>query len=86
MFELTFTCLKTCIDAINEGGLKPCAANGANEAAVKLFLEGKIKFLQIGELVKKATDMQETHKNYTLEDVFAADKAARKLVFDSVLN
>ena len=82
----TFTCLKTCIDAINEGGLKPCAANGANEAAVKLFLEGKIKFLQIGELVKKATDMQETHKNYTLEDVFAADKAARKLVFDSVLN
>ncbi len=81
----TFTCLKTAIDAINEGGLKPAVANGANEAAVELFLKGKIKFLEIGELVKKATDMQEKSDSYTLDEVFSADKKARKFVFDSVL-
>jgi 1-deoxy-D-xylulose-5-phosphate reductoisomerase len=43
----TFRCLPLCIKAITEGGLKPTAVNGANEQAVKLFLEGKIKFLQI---------------------------------------
>ena len=45
----TFRLLPLCIKAINEGGLKPTAVNGANEQAVKLFLEGKIKFLQIAE-------------------------------------
>ena len=47
----TFRCLQLCIDAINAGGLKPAAANGANEMAVELFLKGKISFLQIGEFV-----------------------------------
>ncbi|MBO7217783.1 MAG: 1-deoxy-D-xylulose-5-phosphate reductoisomerase [Clostridia bacterium] len=76
----TFPCLKICIDAIGEGGLKPAAANGANEEAVALFLSGKIKFLDIARLVKAATDNQEKVDNYTLEDVFEADKRARETV------
>ncbi len=76
----TFPCLKLCIDAIREGGLKPAAANGANEEAVALFLKGKIKFLDIPRLVKAATDAQKTVVTYTLEDVFAADKNARQTV------
>ena len=43
--EETFRCLAACKKAIKKGGLGPCAANGANEEAVKLFLEDKIGFL-----------------------------------------
>lgn len=82
--ENTFRCLPLCIDAIKQGGLKPTAANGANEAAVKLFLEGKIKFLQIAELVEKAICAQNNVKSFNLEDVLAADYAARQLVLNSI--
>lgn len=76
----TFRCLPLCIKAINEGGLKPAAANGANEEAVKLFLAGKIKFLQIADLVEAAIDNQSSVKAFDVEDVFAADLQARELV------
>ncbi len=75
----TFRCLPLCIKAINEGGLKPTAANGANEEAVRLFLEGKIKFLQIAEIVGKAIEAQKTVDNFTVKDIFEADKAAREI-------
>ncbi len=80
----TFRCLPICIEAIKAGGLKPTAANGANEEAVRLFLEGKIAFLKISELVEKATLAQPKTDSFTLEDVFAADKNARQLVINSV--
>ncbi len=75
----TFRCLPLCIQAINEGGLKPAAVNGANEEAVRLFLEGKIKFLQIAEYVEKALLSCENKKDFTLEDILHTDKMARKL-------
>jgi 1-deoxy-D-xylulose-5-phosphate reductoisomerase len=80
----TFRCLPLCIKAITEGGLKPTAVNGANEQAVKLFLEGKIKFLQIAELVEKALDSAQNKKEFTLEDIFATDKSARECVLKYV--
>lgn len=76
----TFPCLKICIEAVRSGGLKPAAANGSNEEAVALFLEGKIGFLDIPRLVRAATDAQETVGSYTLEDVFEADRRAREAV------
>ncbi len=80
----TFRCLPVCINAINQGGLKPTAANGANEMAVELFLKGKIGFLQIAELVEAATENQSVYDGFTLEDVFAADKAAREFVLSHI--
>ena len=47
----TFRCLAAAKKAIRKGGLGPCAANGANEEAVRLFLQDKIGFLDIGRLV-----------------------------------
>ncbi|MBQ2135592.1 MAG: 1-deoxy-D-xylulose-5-phosphate reductoisomerase, partial [Clostridia bacterium] len=76
----TFRCLQLCIDAINEGGLAPAAVNGANEEAVALFLSGKIGFLQIGELVEKALLGVKNKKDFSVEDIFEADKAAREIV------
>lgn len=78
----TFRCLPLCVKAITEGGLMPTVVNGANEQAVKLFLEGKIKFLQIADLVEKAYNFVNNKKDYTLDDIFLADKAARDCVQD----
>ncbi len=76
----TFRCLPLCIKAINEGGILPTVVNGANEEAVRLFLDGKIKFLQIAELVEKALNSVNNIKDFTLDDIFAADSLAREIV------
>lgn len=78
--EETFRCLAACKKAIAKGGLGPCAANGANEEAVRLFLEDKISFLKIGELVEGITDSQAWGGAYTLEDVYECDRMARAYV------
>ena len=79
----TFRCLPICIEAVKRGGLAPAAVNGANEEAVALFLAGKIKFLQIAEMAQKALDLVNNKREYTIEDVFEADKAARELIRNS---
>ena len=80
----TFRCLPLCIAAINQGGLAPTSVNGANEEAVRLFLEGKIKFLQIAELVEKALLEVENKASFSLEDILYTDKEARRLVRTSI--
>ena len=80
----TFRCLAVCLDAARQGGRKPVAANGANEAAVALFLAGKIGFLQIAELVEAATAAQPGGEVTTLSDVFDVDRAAREFVLSHV--
>lgn len=80
----TFTCLSQCIRAIKEGQLAPVAANGANEMAVELFLNNKIKFLQIGELVQQAIDSVSKNELTCVDDIINADKVAREFVLGSI--
>ncbi len=80
----TFRCLPLCISAINEGGLRPTAVNGANEEAVRLFLDGKIKFLQIADLVEKAAYSVENKKEFNLDDILYTDKATRVAVLNNI--
>ena len=49
-----------------------------------MFLEGKIKFLQIAELNERAMNLCENKTEFTVEDIFAADEAARKIVREAV--
>ena len=79
----TFRCLPICVEAITRGGLYPTAANGANEEAVALFLEGKIKFLEIAELVGRAMEAAPSLEEFTVEDIFETDAAARRSVRSS---
>ena len=76
----TFDCLTACIKAISIGGTKPAIVNGANEAAVAAFLDGKIKFLRIGELVTQALENIKEKEITCVQDVLDADKAAREYV------
>ena len=82
--EETFRCLAACKKAIRKGGLAPCAANGANEEAVRLFLEDKIGFLDIGRLVEGVVDSDSFGGDYTLADVYECDKMARSYVLSHI--
>ncbi len=76
-----FKCLGVCRKALDKGGLYPAAVNGANEQAVALFLNDKLKFYQIGEAVETCFNSFSNHVGeYTLQDVLDTDKWARDFV------
>ena len=81
----TFRCINVCKDAIAAGGLRPAAANGANEESVRLFLNGKIKFTDIAVLNRAAMEACPQVADYTLDDVLQADRAARDYVIEAGL-
>jgi 1-deoxy-D-xylulose-5-phosphate reductoisomerase len=76
----TFTCLKIAYDVINVGGTAPCILNAANEVAVEKFLTGKIKFLQIPELINKALDSIESCKPVDLNLIYECDLKTREFL------
>ena len=76
----TFRCLSACIEAIGKGGAYPCIVNGANEEAVKHFLNGKIGFLDIGKLAESSVESFSYREITSYEDVIEIDKAARDFV------
>ena len=80
----TFSCLSACKHALAMGGVATAIANGANEEANMLFRQGKIKFLEIGELVTGAIDSVLNVTPKTVEDVLNADAQARQYVKDRV--
>ena len=80
----TFKCLAACKIALAMGGVATAIANGANEEANRLFREGKISFLDIGELVSGAIENINNFEPEKVEDVLKADSLARQYVIDRV--
>ena len=80
----TFKCLRACRRAMELGGTATAVANGANEAAVRLFLDRKITFTEIGDLVWDSLDSVTVKQDYSLQDVLDADLAARDFVSRAV--
>ena len=76
----TFKCLTAGINAIKKGGAYPCLVNSANEEAVSLFLNGKIKFLEIGEILSSVLEKFPYAEINSYDDVVKADKSAREYV------
>ena len=74
-----FPCLSLALEAAKTGGTATAVLNGANEAAVGLFLAGKIPFGDIAKRVERALAGVPVVQAPTLEDVLAADEAARAL-------
>jgi len=71
-----FPCLAHAFEAIRRGGNLPCAVNAANEAAVKAFLQEKIGFYGIAELVEQALAMTPFIAEPTLDDIFETNRLA----------
>lgn len=78
----TFKCLKLAYKVGMEGGLAPCILNGANEEAVALLLERKIKFLDIPEIIEEALEefKDEKTKQVTLDNIIDLDNKVRKYI------
>lgn len=75
-----FRCLPLAIRAIQEGGTMPCIMNGANELAVSAFLQGKIGFLEIADIVEAAMQNIPCTDIKDCDDVLRADEKARQFV------
>ncbi|HIS76193.1 MAG TPA: 1-deoxy-D-xylulose-5-phosphate reductoisomerase [Candidatus Merdivicinus excrementipullorum] len=75
----TFPCLGAALKAIEMGGLYPTLVNSANEELVRLFLDGKIPFLQIGDTVSRMLELS-AGQEVTVASVLEAEKAAREAV------
>lgn len=75
-----FECLQLAFDVIKSGGTAPCILNAANEIAVDKFINKKIKFSQISDLIKKALDKIENHADSDIETIFECDRRTREFV------
>ncbi len=81
----TFRCLKLAYKAGKLGGNMTAIYNGANEIAVDLFLNNKIKYLQIEEIIEDCMNKFEHVKNPNLEEVLNIDKEVREYVLKRYL-
>lgn len=73
-----FRCLDLAYEAGRAGGTMPCAMNAANEEAVDMFLNGKIGFTEIAEIVWHVMEKHDNIKNHSIEELTEADLKARK--------
>jgi 1-deoxy-D-xylulose-5-phosphate reductoisomerase len=73
-----FECLSLAFRAVEVGDSMPAVMNGANEIAVESFLNKRIGFLQISELIKKTMEAHQTFSVGRIEKVIEADKWARE--------
>ena len=75
---IAFPCLRLAFDALVAGGTAPAMLNAANEIAVSAFLQGRIGFMAIPELVEDTLAALPVASAATLDALLAADAAARR--------
>ena len=76
----TFILLQLALDSIAKGGAVPAVLNAANEIAVGAFLNRRLTFTGIFDVVSKTVNVLDNAKNISsIEDIFAFDNAARRL-------
>ena len=81
----TFSNLALAYTAMEKGGNMPCVLNAANEIVVQAFLEDKIGFLKMSEVIASSLDRIPYIKNPSLEDYIQCDKETRLLTKELIL-
>ncbi|HUI30407.1 MAG TPA: 1-deoxy-D-xylulose-5-phosphate reductoisomerase [Candidatus Acidoferrales bacterium] len=79
--EEKFSLIKLAYEALRAGGTATAILNAANEAAVDLFLQRKIKFTKIAALVEEGLQSIPIKSSPAIEEIFEADRAARLFVY-----
>jgi 1-deoxy-D-xylulose-5-phosphate reductoisomerase len=74
----TFACLRLAREAGEAGGTAPCVLNAADEVAVAAFLDGRIPFTAIPEVVERTLDALPARTPGHFEDLYDADREARE--------
>jgi 1-deoxy-D-xylulose-5-phosphate reductoisomerase len=73
-----FPCLRLAREAALEGGTAPCVLNAANEIAVHAFLEGRLRFLGIAEVIERTLSRLGSEPVVAFESLYDADRRARE--------
>lgn len=81
--KLRYPCLDFAYKAGKLGGLYPVALNASNEAAVRLFLNDKISFLDIEKIIEAEISKDYKKENVTLEEILALDKEIKERILNS---
>jgi 1-deoxy-D-xylulose-5-phosphate reductoisomerase len=79
-----FPCLRLAREAMKKGGALPCALNGADEVAVAAFLERRLPFLGIPEVIERVLERTPKVCFEKMEDVLATDREARRMAREEV--
>ncbi|UOY93642.1 1-deoxy-D-xylulose-5-phosphate reductoisomerase [Ectobacillus sp. JY-23] len=79
-----FRCLDFAFQAGKTGGSLPTVMNAANEAAVAAFLDKKISFLQIEDLIEEAMQRHVVVHNPSLEEICMIDEETRRFVLEQI--
>ncbi|HWH96040.1 MAG TPA: 1-deoxy-D-xylulose-5-phosphate reductoisomerase [Baekduia sp.] len=79
-----FPCLRLCREAALAGGTAPCVLNAANEVAVHAFLEGRLAFTGIADVIAATLHAMPGGPVRAFESLFEADRAARELASEQV--
>jgi 1-deoxy-D-xylulose-5-phosphate reductoisomerase len=80
-----FECLRLAYEVIKLGDTYPVVLNGANEAAVDLFLNERIRFSDIPHLISAALEKHSGSGSTELENIIEIDKWSRQFVYDYAL-
>ena len=79
-----FPCLRLAREAMRKGGAYPCALNAADEIAVSAFLEQRLPFLGIPEVIERALSRTARGRLERIEDVLTADAETRRLAQEEI--
>jgi 1-deoxy-D-xylulose-5-phosphate reductoisomerase len=79
-----FPCLRLAREAMKKGGALPCALNAADEVAVAAFLERRLPFLGIAEVIERVLARTPRTRFEKMADVLAADLEARRVAKEEV--
>lgn len=80
----TFRNLKLAYQALEEGGNRPCVLNAANEAVVEAFLQDKISFLGMSDVIEETLCQIAYQKMAGMEEYIACDEASRRVARDLI--
>jgi 1-deoxy-D-xylulose-5-phosphate reductoisomerase len=82
-----YPCMQLAYAAGRAGGSMPAVLNAANEQVVALFLEEKVQFLEIPQLIEQVCDRHQldNRQDPSLDDILAADRWARETVLEAAV-
>jgi 1-deoxy-D-xylulose-5-phosphate reductoisomerase len=79
-----FPCLRLAGEAARQGGTAPCVLNAANEVAVHAFLEGRLRFVEIPEVIERTLSTLPAEPVRAFESLYEADRDARRVAGEAV--
>jgi 1-deoxy-D-xylulose-5-phosphate reductoisomerase len=79
-----FPCLRLAREAAEAGGTAPCVLNAANEVAVHAFLDARLPFLGVGEVIERTLDRLQAGAVHSFDSLYEADRDARTLAAELV--